>query len=97
MVIRWLSLATTLILIVTAWGRRLNLATSWIFGLSLIALILHLIFGLVNLGVMNAWLSIDQTRTRATSAVYAGIYFGLPILLLLFTGLLMVIVSRVRH
>jgi hypothetical protein len=49
---------------------------------------LHLILGLVNVAVMNAWLSVEPVRTRSTNAIYFGIYFGLPILWMLLTAFL---------
>ncbi|MEI2582692.1 hypothetical protein [Scytonema sp. PRP1] len=95
MVIRWLALAAALILVVIVWGQRLNLATRWIVGLAIAVLALHFVLGIINLGVMNVWLSIDHTKTRATNAIYAGIYFGLPTLLLLLTAPLMLSAARI--
>ncbi|NMF61599.1 hypothetical protein DP115_01830 [Brasilonema octagenarum UFV-OR1] len=94
MLMRWLALAAALILIVIAWGRRLNMAMRWIVGLSIVVLALHFVLGVINIGVMNAWMSIDHTKTRATNAVYAAIYFGLPTLLLLLTAPLMLSAAR---
>ncbi len=94
MVIRWLALAAALILVVIFWGQRLNLATRWIVGLVIVVLALHFVLGLINLGVMNVWLSIDDTKTRATNAIYAGIYFVMPTLLLLLTAPLMLSAAR---
>jgi len=72
----------------------LNLATRWIVGLAIAVLALHFVLGIINLGVMNVWMSIDHTKTRTTNAVYAGIYFGLPTLLLLLTAPLMLSAAR---
>lgn len=94
MLMRWLALAAALILIVIAWGRRLNMAMRWIVSLSIVVLALHFVLGVINIGVMNAWMSIDHTKTRATNAVYAAIYFGLPTLLLLLTAPLMLSAAR---
>ncbi|MDF5714270.1 MAG: hypothetical protein PUP93_10345 [Rhizonema sp. NSF051] len=89
MVMRWLALAVVLMQVAIIWGRRLNLATRWIVGLTIVVVALHFLLGIVNLGVLNVWMSIDHTKTRANNAVYAGIYFSLPTLLLLFTASLM--------
>jgi hypothetical protein len=97
MVMRWGALAIALALVIIAWGRRLNLAIHWIIGLSIVVLVLHFILGIINLGVMNAWLSVDETKTRATNTIYAAIYFALPTLMLLVTVPLMLTVSRFRQ
>ena len=94
MVIRWLALAAALMLVVILWGQRLNLATRWIVGLAIAVLALHFVLGIINLGVMNVWMSIDDTKTRTTNAIYAGVYFGLPTLLLLLTAPLMLSAAR---
>lgn len=96
MVIRWLALTAALILVVIVWGQRLNLATRWIVGLAIAVLALYFMLGLINLGVMNVWLSVDHTKTWGTNAVYAEIYFSLPTLLLLLTAPLMLSATRFR-
>ncbi|MEW6497441.1 MAG: hypothetical protein AB1589_33810 [Cyanobacteriota bacterium] len=97
MLIRWLALAVALRLVVLAWKRYLNLAQRWVVGLTIVVLALHFLFGIVNLGAMNVWLSTDDTKTRSTNAVYAGIYFGLPTLFLLLTAALMLTAARSRR
>ncbi|BAZ52275.1 hypothetical protein JMG10_40430 [Nostoc ellipsosporum NOK] len=95
--LRWLSIASTLIIVVMAWGRRLNLATSSVIGLTILVLALHLILGLVNIGIMNVWLSVEPMKTRTTNAVYAGIYFGLPMFWILLTASLMLRFTQLRN
>jgi hypothetical protein len=94
--IRWLALATTLALVVIVWGRRLNLATHWIVILTILVLALHFLLGVVNIGIMNAWLSVEPIKTRATNAIYAAIYFGLPMFWVLLTAPLMLSAARFR-
>ncbi|MEH1970884.1 MULTISPECIES: hypothetical protein [unclassified Nostoc] len=91
--LRWLAVASTLALVVIAWGQHLNLATGSVIGLTILVLALHLVFGLINIGIMNVWLSVEPIKTRATNAVYAVIYFGLPIFWILLTAALMLSVS----
>ncbi|MBO3460679.1 hypothetical protein G7B40_025750 [Aetokthonos hydrillicola Thurmond2011] len=94
MVIRWGALATALALAIIAWWRRLDLVIHWIIGLSIGALVLHFLLGIINLGVMNAWLSVDQNKTRAINTVYAVIYFAVPTLVLLLTASLKLSVTH---
>ncbi len=94
MALRWLTLATTLVLVVIAWGRRLNFATHWIVILTIVILALHFLLGVINIGIMNTWLSVEPIKTRATNAFYAAIYFGLPIFWLLLTAPIMLFASR---
>lgn len=96
MVMRWLALATALVVVTIAWGRHLNLTPQWMIALIIVVLALHLVLGIVNLGVMNAWLSIDSSKSRAINTVYAVIYFALPTLVLSLTAPLMLVVARFR-
>lgn len=95
--LRWLAIASAVTLVIIFWGQRLNLATSSVIGLIVLALALHLIFGLINLGIMNVWLSVEPIKTRTNNAVYAGIYFGLPIFWILLTAYLMLRLTHFRN
>ncbi|MEH2066808.1 MAG: hypothetical protein V7K47_01305 [Nostoc sp.] len=97
MAIRWLALACTLFLLVIAWGQYLNLATGSMIALVILVLALHFILGIINIAIMNVWLSVEPIKTRATSAVYAGIYFGLPMFWLLLVAPLMLKVTNFRN
>ncbi|WP_414571744.1 hypothetical protein [Nostoc sp. CCY 9925] len=87
--IRWLALASTLFLLVIAWGQYLNLEVVSVISLIIFVLGLHFILGIINVAIMNVWLSVEPIKTRTNNAVYAGIYFGLPIFWLLLVALLM--------
>ncbi|MDZ8026084.1 MAG: hypothetical protein RMX97_15530 [Nostoc sp. DedQUE11] len=87
--IRWLALASTLFLLVIAWGQYLNLEVVSVISLIIFVLCLHFILGIINVAIMNVWLSVEPIKTRTNNAVYAGIYFGLPIFWLLLVAPLM--------
>jgi hypothetical protein len=38
--------------------------------------------GAINLGVLNLWLSVSESKTRTTEVVCVVIYFGLPLAVL---------------
>ncbi|MBH8563855.1 hypothetical protein I8748_16935 [Nostoc sp. CENA67] len=95
--LRWLAIASTITLVVMAWGRQLNLATGSVIGLTILVLALHLVLGLINIGIMNVWLSVEPIKTRTTNTVYAGIYFGLPTFWILLTAGLMLRLAHFRN
>ncbi|MBC1241592.1 hypothetical protein [Nostoc sp. 2RC] len=86
--IRWLGLASTLFLLAITWGQYLNLEAVYAISLLIFVLVLHLFFGVINIAIMNLWLSVEPIKTRTTSAIYAGIYFGLPMFWLLLVAAL---------
>jgi hypothetical protein len=88
MILRWLAIACTIALVAIAWAQQMNLATYSLIGLMIAVLALHLILGLINIAIMNAWLSVEPVRTRSTNAIYVGIYFGLPVLWMFLTACL---------
>lgn len=94
MILRWLAIGCTIALVAIAWAQQMNLATYSLIGLMIAVVALHLILGLINVAVMNAWLSVEPVRTRSTNAIYVGIYFGLPILWMLLTAFLATITKQ---
>ncbi|MBE9210843.1 hypothetical protein IQ244_30955 [Nostoc sp. LEGE 06077] len=47
--------------------------------------------------IMNVWLSVEPMKTRTTNAIYAGIYFGLPIFWILLTAYFMLRLTYFRN
>ncbi|WP_445633157.1 TspO protein [Nostoc sp. DSM 114161] len=95
--IRWLGLASTLFLVANAWGQYLNLQPVSAISLTIFVLVLHFILGVINIAIMNLWLSVEPIKTRTTNAIYAGIYFGLPIFWLLLVAALMLKITYFRN
>ena len=79
MLIRWLTLAALLWQTTFQWANRAQLSPQWSLGASLVILLLHVILGIINLGIMNFWLSVTEEKTRAVEIVCVAIYFGLPL------------------
>ncbi|WP_341529549.1 hypothetical protein WKK05_09695 [Nostoc sp. UHCC 0302] len=92
--LRWLTLGITLALVAINWGRHLNLVIGSVIGLTILVLALHLVLGIINIAIVNAWLSVEPIKTRANNAIYAGIYFGLPMFWILVVVVLMLSVTR---
>ncbi|MDZ8104127.1 MAG: hypothetical protein RM338_00680 [Nostoc sp. DedQUE12a] len=95
--IRWLGLASTLFLVAIAWGQYLNLQPVSAISLTIFVLVLHFILGVINIAIMNLWLSVEPIKTRTTNAIYAGIYFGLPMFWLLLVAALMLKITYFRN
>ncbi len=95
--IRWLGLASTLFLVAIAWGQYLYSEAISIISLAIFVLGLHFILGVINIVIMNLWLSVEPIKTRTTNAIYAVIYFGLPMFCLLFVALLMLKITHFRN
>ncbi|MFN6515014.1 MAG: hypothetical protein RMY29_010990 [Nostoc sp. CreGUA01] len=95
--IRWLALASTLFLAAIAWGQYLYSEAISIIYLAIFVLVLHFVFGLINVVIMNLWLSVEPIKTRTTNAIYAVIYFGLPMFCLLFVAALMLKITHFRN
>ncbi len=79
MLVRWLALATLLYQSTLQWLVRFQISTRWSVVSAIAVLLLHGVLGVVNLGVLNLWLSVSESKTRAVELVCVVIYFGLPL------------------
>ncbi len=96
MLLRWLALAILLWQSALQWAPRLRLSSHWGIGMAILVLVLHLVLGSVNLGVMNLWLSVAETKTRAVEIMCVVVYFGLPLLALALCTALRVAATQSR-
>jgi hypothetical protein len=86
MAVRWVLLAALIVAIARSWSRRLRL-TGWASaGLLLGLFALHLLLGLLNAGLWNAWISAGGMHALAGDWLLAGAYFLIPTLMLLALG-----------
>jgi hypothetical protein len=79
MFLRWVALATLLYYSTLQWCTRLSLSPPWSVGLVAAVLLLHGVLGVINLGVLNLWLSVSESKTRMTEIICVVFYFGLPL------------------
>ena len=82
MLVRWFALATLLYWSTLQWCTRLALTTRWSVVSIIAVLLLHVVLGAINLGVLNLWLSASESKTRTAEVVCVVIYFGLPLAVL---------------
>ncbi|UBF30789.1 hypothetical protein K9N68_39745 (plasmid) [Kovacikia minuta CCNUW1] len=82
MLLRWIALATLLYWSTLQWCTRLSFSTQWCVVSIIAVLLLHLVLGVINLGILNLWLSVLASKTRTTEIVCVVIYFGLPLAVL---------------
>jgi hypothetical protein len=86
MSVRWLLLAGLIIVIAWTWSHRLRLPGWTSAGLLLGLCALHLLLGLLNAVLWNAWLGAGGTHTPTGDGLLAGVYFLNPTLVLLALG-----------
>lgn len=79
MLLRWVTLATLLYYSTLQWCTRLSLSTPWSVVSVVAVLLLHMVLGVINLGILNLWLSVSESKTRTTEMVCVVLYFGLPL------------------
>lgn len=79
MFLRWLTLAILLYYSTLQWCTRLSLSTQWSVISVVAVLLLHVVLGVINLGILNLWLSVSENKTRLTEIVCVVLYFGLPL------------------
>jgi hypothetical protein len=85
MAVRWVLLAGMIIIVAWSWTYRLRFpgwASVGLLGLCA----LHLLLGLLNAVLWNAWISAGVTHTPAGDGLLAGAYFLIPTLVLLALG-----------
>ncbi len=79
MFLRWLTLAVLLYYSTLQWCTRLSLSTQWSVVSVVAVLLLYGVLGVINLGILNLWLSVSENKTRMTEIIYVMVYFGLPL------------------
>ncbi len=79
MLLRWVTLATLLYWSTLQWCTGLSLSTRWSVVSVIAVLLLHGVLGAINLGILNLWLSVSESKTRATEIVCVVLYFGIPL------------------
>jgi hypothetical protein len=82
MALRWVILAGLVVSVARGWASRLSLRGLPRAGLVIGTLTLHLLLGLLNLGVWNAWLSRYPEHTPRGDSLLAAAYFSIPSLML---------------
>lgn len=83
--VRWFATGFLIVVITVLWMRRSG-ASAWLqMVVPVVMVALHVLLGLVNLGVWDAWLSAGKPHTPEGDKLLATVYFALPggVLLLL--------------
>ena len=86
MAVRWVLLAGLIVAVARSWARRLRLSGWASAGLLLGLCALHLLLGLLNAVLWNAWIGAGGTHSPAGDGLLAGVYFLIPTLVLLALG-----------
>jgi hypothetical protein len=86
MAVRWTALAACLSIGAWVLIRKWLGGVGWGIGVMSGLLVVHLVLGLVNVGVMNAWLSVEPEKTRGTMWGLVAVFFGLPVVTMVVTA-----------
>lgn len=88
MLLRWVTLAILLYQSTLQWCTQFSLSKQWSIISVVAVLLLHMVLGVINLGILNLWLSETESKTRTTEIVCVVLYFGIPLSVLVFCTVL---------
>lgn len=83
MLLRWVTLATLLYRVTLQRCTQLSFSMQWSVVIIVAVLLLHVVLGVINLGILNLWLSVSESKTRMTEIVCVVLYFGIPLSVLM--------------